>query len=61
MSPAGLSSSDSNYRIWHVNSLGYLGNPYAAHSDCVRPLINLTASTQTSSGDGTKENPFVVE
>ena len=61
MSPAGLSSSDSNYRIWHVNSLGYLGNPYAAHSDCVRPLINLKSDTQISSGDGTKENPFVVE
>ena len=30
-------------------------------SSIVRPVINLTADTQTSSGDGTKENPFVVE
>ena len=61
MSPAGLSSSDSNYRVWHVNSLGYLGNPYAAHSDSVRPLINLKSDVQISDGDGTKDNPFVIE
>ena len=61
MSPAGLSSSDSNYRVWHVNSLGYLGNPYAAHSDSVRPLINLKSDIQISDGDGTINSPFVVE
>ena len=26
----------------------------------IRPVLNLTANTQVSDGDGTKENPFVV-
>ena len=58
MSPAGFSGSYSN--VWFVTTTGNIlfdvNNYYA-----IRPVLNLTADTQISDGDGTKNNPFVVE
>ena len=59
MSPAGFASDTS--RVWYVSNLGGIGNEVVNSSNAVRPVLNLTADTQISSGDGTKENPFVVE
>jgi len=36
------------------------GSIYYTYSS-LRPVINLKSNTQISSGNGTKENPFVVE
>ena len=55
MSPAG----DSN--IWSVNTLGNINYNMPINPFNVRPVIIMTADTQISDGDGTKENPFVVE
>ena len=59
MSPAGFSGSRSN--VWNVYTAGFISNRDAYTTNRLRPVINLTANTQISSGDGTKENPFIVE
>ena len=59
MSPAGFTSGSAN--VWYVITSGDLYNGNVRNIDATRPVINLTANTQISSGDGTKENPFIVE
>ena len=59
MSPAGFTSGSAN--VWYVITSGDLYNGNVRNIDAIRPVINLTANTQISSGDGTKENPFIVE
>ena len=58
MSPAGFSGSYSD--VWHVTTTGNIlfdvNNYYA-----IRPVLILNADTKVSDGDGTKENPFVIE
>ena len=61
MGPAGFLSSSLIPYVWNVRTTGILGNYDVNRSSIVRPVINLTADTQISDGDGTKENPFVVE
>ena len=65
MSSAGFQS----YRVivWavstvgNVSTTGVINNNYVVNTNTVRPVINLTANTQVSDGDGTKGNPFIVE
>ena len=65
MSSAGFQS----YRVivWAVSTVGsvsttgVINNNYVVNTNTVRPVINLTANTQVSDGDGTKGNPFIVE
>ena len=59
MSPAGFMSGYSD--VWCVYTEGVISYDYANRTYAVRPVLNLTADTQISDGDGTKENPFVVE
>jgi hypothetical protein len=59
MSPAGFSGSDSF--VWDVTTAGNINYGYVNYPLAVRPVLNLTADTKISSGDGTKENPFMVE
>ena len=60
MSPAGFSASYS--RVWFVhNTTGNFNYTTAYDANCLRPVINLTANIQIYDGDGTKENPFVIE
>ena len=58
MSPAGIASGFST--VWYVSTVGNLNGNYVNVTDAVRPVINLTANTQISDGDGTKENPFTI-
>ena len=60
ISPSGFFNTS---RVWIITYLGTIYNYYAGVNDnrCIRPVLNLTADTQISDGDGTKENPFVVE
>ena len=46
--------------IWYVSSAGAI-NCSNYDGRLLRPVLNLNADTQISDGDGTKENPFVVE
>ena len=59
MSPAGFSGSHSC--VWFVYTTGHIGNGDFTYTRRLRAVLNLTADTQISDGDGTKENPFVVE
>ena len=59
MSPAGFASGRSN--VWLVSDTGYVVDYYVGNFYCLRAVLNLTSDTQISDGDGTKENPFVVE
>ena len=58
MSPAGCSGSTSD--IWDTNATGIINSNFATFTRIIQPVLNLTANTQISDGDGTKENPFVV-
>ena len=59
MSPAGFSGSYS--RVWSVYTTGNINGGIVDDTDAVRPVIILNADTQISDGDGTQNNPFVVE
>mgnify|MGYP004618350721 CR=1 FL=1 len=59
MSPAGFSGSRSN--VWYVTVSADIRDTIVNDTNCLRPVLNLNANTKISSGDGTKENPFVAE
>ena len=61
MSPAGFLSGYSF--VWDVNITGNLHNEMVYNSNVyrLRPVLILNADTKISSGDGSKNNPFVVE
>ncbi len=59
MSAAGFSGYGSEaWLMFNTNNL-YSSNVTNSHS--VRGVINLNANTKISDGDGTKDNPFIVE
>ena len=54
------SDFDGSYAgVWGVDS-GYLGGSYVGSDSGLRPVISLISSTNVT-GDGTSENPYVVE
>ena len=59
MSPAGFWTNYST--VWSVSVDGGIGNLNVANAHRFRSVLNLKSDTQISDGDGTKENPFVVE
>ena len=60
MSPAGYDGA--NAFAWDVASSGtlYVYGTYGSSVN-LRPVINLKSDTQISDGDGTKDNPFVIQ
>ena len=58
MSPAGI--SDSSSYVWFVSTTGGIGNDRVNYTHRLRAVLNLTADTKISDGDGTKENSFIV-
>lgn len=59
MSPSSFMSSSS--LVWYIYTNGVIGYYGVSNSSAIRPALILKSDTQISSGDGTKENPFVVE
>ena len=57
LSPRYFSGSNAN--VWGVNS-GNLRSSNVGYSNGLRPVISLISSTNVT-GDGTSENPYVVE
>ena len=57
LSPDYFNGSDA--RVWSVYS-GYLYSNYVRSNDGLRPVLSLISSTNVT-GDGTSENPYVVE
>ena len=56
LSPFAFDGSSAN--VWFVGSGGLLD--YVSGLSCLRPVISLISSTNVT-GDGTSENPYVVE
>ena len=46
---------------WVVNSGGRMENVYVYNSYAVRPVFYLTSNAKTSGGDGSLDNPFIIE
>ena len=61
MSPAGFSVSASYASASRVNSSGGANEGNVCSTGAFRPVLSLTVDAQISDGDGTSENPFVVE
>ena len=66
MSLAGFSNNKESW-VWNVNPKGKLYRYFVSTSsnyllnNSLRAVLNLKSDTQISSGDGTKNNPFIVE
>ena len=58
MSPVGFSSPYS--RVWYVHTPGNIRTGDVTTASRLRAVLNLTADTQITGGDGTKENPFTI-
>ena len=64
MSPSGYYSAGEHATNWSIKIYaGYstVTNGFARLHMILRPVINLKSNIQISSGDGTKNNPFIVE
>ena len=60
MSSAGFTGVGST--LWFVNNTGSIDNYYGNGTNVtLRPVLNLKLNTKISEGNGTKDNPFVVE
>ena len=60
MSPVGFSDTNTA-DVWAVHEDGLIRNRGAILKIKLRPVINLKSDINISSGDGTKDSPFVVE
>ena len=59
MGPAAFFSSHSC--VWIINAKGNFVHNIVDNAFTFRPVLNLTANTQISDGDGTINSPFIVE
>ena len=63
MSPSGFSApaSGSSATVWILFANGNLYNcDYTTNNAKLRPVINLKTNTKISSGNGTKNNPYIL-
>ena len=58
MSPAGYAFGIS--AIWFINTTGSVTNPSVSYTSALHPVINLKTDTKISSGNGTKNNPYLL-
>ena len=58
MSPAGYAFGIS--AIWFINTTGSVTNPSVSYTSALHPAINLKDDTKISSGNGTKNNPYLL-
>ena len=59
MSPAGFSGSSSF--VWDVTTTSIVDYGGVGGNCSIRAVLNLKSDIQISSGDGTKDSPFIVE
>ena len=53
--------SQGMYLIWSIYDRGEISNAYLASAYSVRPVFYLTTDTKISDGDGSLNNPFIIE
>ena len=46
---------------WSVRSIGNLSSEYVGYTIGVRPAVSLTLGTLYSDGDGSMENPYIIQ
>ena len=51
----------NDIRMFYVNSNGSLANPGTQSNRDIRPVINLKSDTTISNGNGTIDNPYIVQ
>ena len=56
-----LSNADSNNNLWYVNSNGGVSNTNSDESHGIRLTITLNETIASVKGNGSEENPFVIE
>ena len=61
ISSSGYNPSYKAAFVWFINKDGQVNTGNVINNFILRAVLNLNANIQVSSGDGTKENPFVVE
>ena len=61
MSPFYFDASNSHADVFYVGPNGWLHFYNVNFTIGVRPVINLKATTTISSGNGTAQNPFIVD
>ena len=47
--------------MWDLSSYGFVGSTYAYLGYAVRPSMYLNSTTQYISGDGSSDNPYIIE
>ena len=52
---------DSSFSAWYVDSGGSMGIFRVTNSNGMRPVFYLTIDTKFSSGNGSLDNPFIIE
>ena len=50
-----------NFSAWYVDDDGAVSNGYVYYTNGARPVFYLTSDTNASTGDGSIENPFIME
>ena len=50
-----------NARVWNMGSYGNIISNTVAYKTGVRPTVNLRADTLYTTGNGTKDNPYVIK
>lgn len=56
-----LSNTDSKNNLWYVNSNGGVSNTNSDESHGIRLTLTLNKTIVSTAGNGSKENPFVIE
>lgn len=56
-----LSSNNSDNDIWYVNDKGKVGTCDGTDVYGIRPVITISKDIKLISGDGSKDNPYVIE
>ena len=61
MSPVDFRIDLLNSIVWNIYKEGFLNTGRVANNEGVRPVINLKSTVEISSGNGTEDDPFVIE
>ncbi len=59
-SPSSFNATSARPTEWYVGSTGRINPNWVMISYGVRPVISLSADSLITTGDGTKENPYVI-
>ncbi len=56
-----LNNTDENNNYWYIDDSGAVGIGTENVAHYVRPIVNIKSNINVVSGDGTKENPYIIK